>query len=242
MPYIISPIIKESFTGMWFEGSPYTKKIIYDINSNGPKSPPVNYYEYNLKPHSLPHIEGSAHTQKNGKTIEQYFENDKYFWGKALVVKLKGNLFLKQENNIYVWEVSLETLQDAIQATSDGKIKIPERLLLTVDKIPLNDHQLHDPNYVLILSKAAAEYLISNEKFCLYGTTWKSSDYCPGSKDRPIHNTLFKNAVILECLDLKHVPEGEYIINAFPIPLQGASESPVCPVLFTKDELKSIMM
>ncbi len=59
----------------------------------------------------------------------------------------------------------------------------------------------------------------------------------PGSKQRPIHNTLFQKAVILECLDLAQVPEGRYFMSAFPIPLEGASEAPVCPVLFTANDL-----
>jgi arylformamidase len=67
--------------------------------------------------------------------------------------------------------------------------------------------------------------------------TWKSSDYKPGSAERPIHKTLFKKAVILECLNLSEVPEGMYFLNAFPLRIEGASESPACPVLFTKNEL-----
>lgn len=240
MPYVLSPIIEEEFEGMWFEGSPYKKETIYDINSTDPKAPPVNYSAYTLKPHSLPHIEGSAHTLKEGRTVDQYFKENalKHFWGKTLVVKLKGNGFKAHPtfNGVKIWEVSLEELKAGILNASGDEL-IPDRLLLTVDSIPLNSRGLHNQNDVLLLSLEAAEYLISNSNFSLYGTSWKSSDFMPGSKERPIHNTLFKRAMIMECLDLKHVPEGQYFLNAFPIPLEGASESPVCPVLFTKEEL-----
>jgi arylformamidase len=240
MPYVLSPIIKEDFQGMWFEGNPYKKETIYDINSIDPKAPPVNYSVYTLKPHSLPHIEGSAHTQKDGKTVDQYFKSNaqKHFWGKTLVVKLKGNGFKPHPsaNGTNIWEVSTSELKTGIMKAS-GSENIPDRLVLSLEVIPETATGLHDPNHVLILTKEAAEYLTSNSNFCLYGTSWKSSDFMPGSKERPIHNTLFKSAVIMECLDLKDVPEGQYFMNAFPIPLEGASESPVCPVLYTKEEI-----
>lgn len=240
MPYILSPIIKEDFQGMWFEGSPYKKEIIYDINSTDPKSPPVNYSAYTLKPHSLPHIEGAAHTVKNGKTVDKYFDKNSlnHFWGKTMVVKLKGNGFRPHPtaSGINIWEVSLDELKTGIMNASGSEL-IPDRLLLSLESLPETTIGLHDPNFVLILSKDAAEYLVSNKNFSLYGTSWKSSDFMPGSKERPIHNTLFESAVIMECLDLKNVPEGQYFMNAFPIPLEGASESPVCPVLYTKEEV-----
>ncbi len=240
MPYILSPIIKENFEGMWSEGTPYKKETIYDINSTDQKSPPVNYSAYTLKPHSLPHIEGAAHTVKEGKTVDEYFKGDglRHFWGKTLVVKLKGNGFKAHATaaGTNIWEVGLDELKAGILNASGSEL-IPDRLLLTVASLPETVTGLHNPNYVLILSKEAAEYLTTSNNFCLYGTSWKSSDFMPGSKERPIHNTLFKRAVIMECLDLKNVPEGYYFMNAFPIPLEGASESPVCPVLYTKEEI-----
>jgi kynurenine formamidase len=73
----------------------------------------------------------------------------------------------------------------------------------------------------------AAKYLTSLPKFNLSGTSWKPTDYQPGSPLRPIHNEIFKKALILEYLNLNSVPEGEYFINCFPLNLKGASESPV---------------
>ncbi len=239
MPYIISPILKESFDGMWFEGSPYKKQLIYDINSTDPKTPPVNYSAYTLKPHSLPHIETPAHTQKNGETIEHYFETNSWdhFFGKTVVLKLKGNNFQQIEtlSEIKIWKIKKSEIVEALQTTT-GEIEVPKRLIISLEDIPLNEQGLHDPNYVLILSQEAANFLTAGE-IKLYGTSWKSSDFMPGKKERPIHNTLFKTSLIMECLDLKDVPAGTYFMSAFPIPLQNASESPVCPVLFTRDEI-----
>ena len=82
----------------------------------------------------------------------------------------------------------------------------------------------------------------NNSKFCMYGTSWKSTDFQPGSKERPIHKIFFNNdTLIFECLNLQSVPNGEYYWFAFPLPLEGASESPVCPVLLTKQELTDLL-
>lgn len=239
MPYILSPVIKESFEGMWFEGSPYKKELIYDINSTDPKSPPVNYSAYTLKPHSLPHVETAAHTQKNGKTMDFYFKEKVFdhFYGKTVVIKLQGNNFKAHEaiEGVQIWKISKEEMLNSLNDIT-GSTNVPERLIITLEDIPQNDLGLHNPNYVLILSQEAADFL-ADGNIKLYGTSWKSSDFMPGSKERPIHNTLFKSALIMECLDLKDVPAGVYFMNAFPVPLEDSSESPVCPILYTKEEI-----
>lgn len=236
MPYVISPIIRQNFEGLWNEGSPYQKKDIYSL---GESSAPVNYSSYTLKPHSLCHIETPAHTQRNSPTIESYFEANSlnHFYGKTVVLKLEGNQFYetKEDPNIKVWEITTEQIRNALYKLTSSYI-IPKRLIITLKDTPLNKMNLHDPNYVLILTQDAANFLVDSG-IQLYGTSWKSSDYQPGKKDRPIHNTLFKKALIMECLELSHVPAGAYFLCAFPLPLEGASESPVCPVLFTYDEI-----
>lgn len=69
-------------------------------------------------------------------------------------------------------------------------------------EVSLNEHGYHKPEYVLILSREAADYL----------------DTFPFS--------------------LNQVPEGIYFLTSFPLKIKRASESPACPVLFTKEELK----
>ncbi|EQC49395.1 hypothetical protein M899_1654 [Bacteriovorax sp. BSW11_IV] len=238
MPYILSPIITEQTPALWNEGSAYKKVNIYSMDVE--EHPPVNYDSHILNPHSLAHAEFEAHTKKNGRTLDHYLENSpEVFYGKALVAKLKGRHWQKSDDvqGVVIWEVSLEQLKEAL-SQAQGHEQVPEKLLLTVADMPTTPMGTHDPNYVLILSQKAADYLIGNEKFNLYGTSWKSSDFAPKSKDRPIHNTLFQKAIILECLNLNGVPEGEYFLSAFPLALKGASESPVCPVLFTKEEMR----
>lgn len=229
MPYILSPLITQDIQGMWFEGPAYQKENIYQIKEG--KIPPVNYDKHILNSHSLTHIEGSKHVDNTGKSVDQYF-NGNYFFGEATVIKLHGDKYKKVNEDTYHWEVSLDELKESI---GDKEI---QKLLLTTELYPQNRDGFHDPNYVLTLSLEAATWLIENQSINLYGTSWKSSDFMPGSMERPIHKKLFKKAVILECLDLKDVPAGDYFLNAFPLRLKDSSESPVTPVLFTFDELK----
>lgn len=235
MAYILSPMIGENLEGMWFEGSPYSSETIYEIQEG--KLPPVNYDLHKIKSHSLTHAEAPKHTQKTGKGIEAYFDNKKYFYGKAVLVRLPGDNYqlVDKEKGIYHWEVSKEELLSSLNGV------VPEKLILTSDKYPkLEGSPFHDPSYVLTLSQEAADWLVSDEKFHFYGTSWKSSDFKPGSAERPIHNTLFKKAIIMECLDLEKVPAGSYLFVGAPLPIVGASESPVCPMLLEKEDIADV--
>jgi arylformamidase len=231
MPYVLSPLITTSSSGMWAEGLAYEKKNIYSIDPG--KMPPVHYDEHILRSHSLTHLETPAHTMKDGPRLESFYQNKlQIFFGAVTVIKLSGNNYLPQENGIFHWVVTKDEIMSRL-----GRI-VPEKLFITTDFYPQNSDGYHDPNYVLTLSQDAADYLVSHPKFHLYGTSWKSSDFNPGKAERPIHNTLFKQALILENLALKDVPEGRYFLSAFPLPIVGASESPVVPVLFSKSEME----
>lgn len=228
MPHILSPLIKTSNSQMWMEGAPYSKETIYKADLEA--VPPVNYEAHTLKPHSLTHIESPKHIDNQGKRVEDYFEGN-YFFGMCTVIRLKGNHYKKINEDTYLWEVTVDELKQHLNNI------VPKKLLITVDEYKVNQDGFHDPNYVLVLSQQAADWLISNEEFNLYGTSWKSTDYNPGKAERPIHKTIFSKAIILECLDLKDVPEGEYFLNCYPLRLENSSESPVTPILFTKEEI-----
>ena len=228
MPYILSPLIKENMQGMWGEGAPYSKEIIYKLTEGG--LPPVNYDKHIIKSHSLPHIESSRHISNNGKCTHEFFSTNHYF-GSCRVIRFQGDNFKELNDGVFHWEISLDELQEKLNNN------IPNKLLITIDNYKKNKDGFHDPNYVLTLSQEAATWLTSSTNFNLFGTSWKSTDYKPGSSERPIHSTIFSQAVILECIDLEKVPEGEYFINCFPLRIDNASEVPVTPVLFTKDEV-----
>ena len=234
MPYVLSPLITENCEAMWMEGKAYEKKSLYSMVEG--KLPPVNYDEHLLRPHSLTHMETPAHTLKDGKTLETYFSGDQgHFFGKTLVLKLNGDHYREVGNGIKHWIIERTQIEERL---SDLEIlSLPPKVLISTEFYEKNKDGFHDPSFVLTLSQSAADFLISQPDFHLYGTSWKSSDYNPGRTDRPIHNTLFKKALILENLILHDVPEGIYFMTSFPLPLTGSSESPVVPVLFTKEEI-----
>ncbi|XGC80771.1 hypothetical protein ACES2L_15710 [Bdellovibrio bacteriovorus] len=238
MPYILSPPITTKMPGMWMEGTPYEKEELYSIQPG--KLPPVNYDKHILKSHSLTHAEAQLHVEENGHGIDHYFKNPGVYFGRTIVVRLPGNNYkeLPTKNGIYHWEVTRQELEENLNrvlAMVGGKCT---KLILTSEFYPQNEEGFHDPNYVLTLSVEAAQYLVGFEGFNLYGTSWKSSDFKPGSPERPIHKILLEKAAIFELLDMKNVPEGEYFFVGFPLRIQGASESPACPVLFTKTEIQ----
>lgn len=234
MAYFLSPIIDTNTEGQWFEGNAYEKDTLYSIEEG--KLPPVNYDKHSLKPHSLTHAEAPRHVDNNGASIDTFFEGS-FFYGRCAVLRLRGNNFKPLGNGCFHWEVQVNELEEALVRLFVDVTKFPNKILVTVDQYPTHKSGYHNPSYVLTLTQNAADYLISIPQFHLYGTSWKSTDYAPGSLERPIHKTIFKKAVIFENLDLKDVPEGVYFFSAPPIRLLNASESPVCPVLYTKEEL-----
>lgn len=231
MPYILSPMITTKSSAMWGEGPAYEKKNIYSIESG--KMPPVHYDEHIIRSHSLTHLETPAHTMNDGQRLETFYQNKiHFFFGPVTVIKLRGDKYVSKGNGIYHWVIAVDEIKDRLGDT------IPDKLFITTEVYPRNADGYHDPDYVLTLSQETADYLTSHSSFHLYGTSWKSSDFNPGKAERPIHNTLFKQALILENLALKNVPEGRYFLSAFPLPIEGASESPVVPVLFSKSEME----
>lgn len=104
MPYILSPLITEDAPGMWSEGKAYEREQIYAIDGS---APPVNYSKHIMKSHSLTHVEGSLHTQREGKSVDEYFQGN-FFHGMARVIRLKGDGYklIDKEKGIYHWEVT----------------------------------------------------------------------------------------------------------------------------------------
>jgi arylformamidase len=89
MPYILSPMISINSPGMWLEGPAYEKESIYSIEPG--KMPPVNYDKHIICSHSLTHLETPAHTMRDGKHLDVFYqENVNHFFGKTVVIKLQG--------------------------------------------------------------------------------------------------------------------------------------------------------
>lgn len=237
MPYLIAPPISKDLPGLWAEGSPYHSDVIYDICSTDPKMPPVHYERHVIKPHSVCHFDAPGHIIPGGETIDALIqENPKVFYGPAVVIRIPKPDFKSHFKLLQVLhhEIPLASLRSALKRI--GVNEIPDKLLIGFEGASPDFYR--DPTHALTLSLEAARWLTSSPSFNLLGTIWKSTDFQPGSRERPIHTEIFNHrAGILECLNLTSVPEGEHYLSAFPIPLVGATESPVLPVLFGRDEI-----
>lgn len=236
MPYFLSPNISESILPMWNEGAVYQKENIYKITEGG--LPPVNYDKHSIKPHSLTHIETPAHTSNGEKRLEHYLTNHKdYFYGPTSVLKINSDIFKTKESDI--WEVSLEEIQTAIES---HKGLLHNKVLISPSFYVRCNNQFQLGSQVFTLSEEAASFLCKKSRLHLFGTSWKSTDYNPGERSRPIHNIIFRQGIILENLDLLNVPAGNYFMTCLPLPLTGASESPVAPILFSKNEISNFII
>ena len=226
MPFILSRKIDAQTPPLWKEGAPYERTSIYDGCAPDARSdvPPVHYDAHTLRPHSLAHADAPAHIIHGGRTIDTFFETKgpSPFWGPAVVVRFPQSIFEGQ-----VLRVTQAQLAAAVAAVT-GERRPPNRILITADA---------PQNWAMVLAQDAADWLTTNLDFVMYGTSWKSTDFMPVSRERPIHRTILRQAVIFECLELTQVPAGQYFWVGPPLPLVGASESPACPLLFRPDEL-----
>ncbi|WKE65172.1 hypothetical protein PVT67_16135 [Gallaecimonas kandeliae] len=233
MPYYLGHPCHNQLPALWGEGQPFERQALYRKREG--QLPPINYDSHLFKPHSLTHLETSAHIDNAGMTVDAVFsQRASSLFGPCLVLRLQGDGFRSLGNGISHWEVSLAELKAALVP---HELPSPLRLLLTVDDYPLDQAGFHDPAKVLTLSEDAARYLVDQCGLVLYGTSWKSSDFKPGAPDRPVHAILFEKALICECLDLRAVPQGRYFLSVAPLNVPGASETMVNPVLYSRQEI-----
>lgn len=244
MPYVIGSLISEKDAGFWGEGAPYKKDIIYNIHSTSDRSPPVHYESHTLKPHSICHVDAPGHIVQDGKKIDDYFTQGLiHFFGPAWVIQatdLPWQSVNSPQGEMFVRLISVGWLEAKLDALGADLARL-ERLIVGAPDAPLLGEQ-QDPSFIQVFSPEATEKLAQLPNFKLFGTSSKSTDFQPTSRQRPCHTLLFEhNIAIVECLKLSGVPEGEYWFFGVPLPLTGATESPICPVLFTKEEMAAFV-
>ncbi|WP_295680719.1 cyclase family protein [uncultured Nevskia sp.] len=239
MPYVLSPLIRPDAPGLWAEGAPYSVEPIYDLCN--PSHPPVRYDAHRLAPHSLPHVDAPSHILEDGADVGSYFTPARLgnLYGPVLLLKLQSPVWQDLAGGRHCLVDAAQLRAEIRRAT--GSEVAPDKLILSLADLPMTAHGQHDPACALTLAEDAADWLLANPRFDAYLTSWKSTDFQPGSRARPIHRKLLPHAAVFECLDVAAVPEGLYFLSAFPLPLAGASEAPVCPVLFTFDELAAAL-
>lgn len=232
MPYILSPLVDENLYSQWGEGPPYAREIVKIIDPNN--LPPVHIERHTFNPHSMTHIETDKHVHVHGKGMHDFFEGN-HFYGMCRVVRFRLPPTY-DEGLVKKWVISKDQLIESLDGIR------PNKLMITLDSYDKNEYNFMNVDHHLTLSLEAAQWLVENPKFNLCGTSWKTSDDSSLHEDkryREVHKTLLSQAVILENADLELVPDGEYFLSAYPIRIFNSSESPICPVLFTKDELLS---
>lgn len=223
--YNIGNKISPFTSDFWKEGAPYSKTSIYSLSSG--QMPPVNYDSHTFKPHSLTHAESGKHIDDRMHSLDWFIENyPKYFYGEAIVVKFDNN-YNQISDNLYKKVISKSELENKLS----DYYPVPKIILISTENYPTNKDAYHDENYVLVLSEEAADYLVNTIGAHTFGTSWKSIDHMPDSRERPIHNILLRNGVVFELLNLNSVPEGRYIFSGMPLNIEGSSESPVNPIL-----------
>lgn len=221
--------------GLWAEGTAYSTEVIYDICLPNGASPPVHYESHTIKPHSICHFDAPGHIIPGAKTIDQLFSDHlNFFYGPVIVLKFKNADFkLESGSEILHWKIEKQVLEESLRPFNLSSV---EKVFISFEGAASDFFS--NATHALTLSIDAARWLASLPKFNLFGTIWKSTDFQPGKRERPIHKEIFKRAGIIECLDLTMVPAGKYFLSAFPIPTVGSTESPVCPVLFSEDEIR----
>ncbi len=112
-------------------------------------------------------------------------------------------------------------------------VTVPEHTMLTEADL----QQLSSDCTRLLLKTGGSSYLteeaacfLTQQKLCLLGTDGLSA--APPDNEGPIHRLLLQRGIaLLENLQLAHVPDGSYILCAFPLKIADGDGSPVRAVL-----------
>ena len=113
------------------------------------------------------------------------------------------------------------------RAITDAMLDGCERLLLRTSDA--HDHRVFDPGFCALGPEAAARLV--ERGLLLVGIDTPSIDHAD-SKDLEGHHVLHRGGVaILENLDLRGVPAGDYELIALPLRIVGSDSSPVRAIL-----------
>lgn len=115
-------------------------------------------------------------------------------------------------------------------------VTVPAHTMLTAAHL----QQLSSDCTRLLLKTGGSSYLteqaahfLTQQELCLLGTDGLSA--APPDNEGPIHRILLQHGIaLLENLQLEHVPDGSYILCAFPLKISGGDGSPVRAVLISE--------
>mgnify|MGYP005749667967 FL=1 len=197
-----------SKTPTWPGDTPYQFKLNWTKEETGS----VNIGSVTMSVHTATHVDSPFHFDSNGKKMSEVDLDP--FIGPAYVVDV-------QDMN----EILLEDVKEKLNNQQGKRIIFKTNAWIDENTFPTSIPTLHVEvvNYLHQL------------KVPLIGLDLPSVDALD-SKELLIHHSLHeKNIMILEGLDLAHVPEGEYDLTALPLKLEHADGSPVRAVLIKND-------
>ncbi len=129
--------------------------------------------------------------------------------------------------------VALETAQHITVAdlTSALGERRPSRLLLKTRNSSLWGEDAFRPDYVA-LTLGAAEWLVA-QGTRLVGIDYVSIEPYPSQEFEVHHVLLGAGVVVIEALDLREVPPGDYTLTCLPLRVVGADAAPARVILTT---------
>jgi arylformamidase len=203
-PLIDISILVNEFTPEWPGDTPFSCQWTWEMA----RGDSVNVSCLNSSPHVGTHADAPFHVDPRWPTSEALPLDA--FSGPATVVDVTG----------HDGPLTLESL--GVVATQPV-----ERLLLRTGR-SLADGEF--PDRWPSLDELAAQALV-DRGLRLLGVDAPSVD-ARDSKGLEVHRTLFKDgAVVLENLDLRAAPPGDYHLTAYPLRLAGLDAAPVRAVL-----------
>jgi len=192
-------------TAVWPGDTPFNLQTIMS-RQNGDS---VNLTTITLSTHTGTHVDAPIHFTNNGQTMEAV--DLRPYWGLAQVVTIS-----KESGPVYARDFANYDLTRA-----------PRLLVRTpAGNVPFTRF----PETIPHPSPELADYL-GTLGICLYGTDALSMDDIE-SETLPGHNAMLRNGIaILEGLDLRQAPDGQYELSALPLKINGGDGSPVRAVL-----------
>lgn len=187
-----------------FEGDPEFKmENLYNIKEHG-----YNVSSIALGTHTGTHIDAPRHFFEDGNSvdsiaIEMFIGNAKVF-------------FIDKDSIDYddIKDLNIEKHDKILFKTPNSRF--------------IDDCEFHKD--FTALTKEAAEFLVKQE-IDMVGIDYMSIESFY-SEDGEVHEILLANeVVIIECLDLREVEEGQYEIIALPLKIKDGDGSPVRVIL-----------
>lgn len=194
--------------------TPYVRELLCTIHGGGR----FDLARLEMSAHSGTHLDAPAHFISGGKTIDQYAVQDFILPAHVIPIEDKEAVRPSELAGLGVRP------GDALLFRTDNSISGRCRT------------GAFSESFVYLSLEAAA--LCVDMRLGLVGLDYISVDRY-GDDGYPVHRKLSGNGtLILEGIDLTHVPVGKYTLFCFPLKIAGGEASPVRAVLF--EEVKGI--